>query len=67
MKIRYFIVFIFLFSTIKTIAQSKSNIHIGVHYFNLEDDKFSLDFIELGYTKKLSNRFNWDTNIGLIS
>lgn len=48
-------------------GQSNSNLHLGFHYFNLEDDKFAVDFINIGYQKDLSKRLNWDSNIGFIA
>jgi hypothetical protein len=48
-------------------AQNKSNLHFGAHYFNIEDEKFALDFFNIGYQKDLNKRFNWDTNLGFIN
>jgi hypothetical protein len=48
-------------------GQKKSSLHLGIHYFNLEDEKFALDFINIGYQKEFTKRFNWDTSLGFIS
>jgi hypothetical protein len=48
-------------------GQKKSSLHLGIHYFNLEDEKFALDFINIGYQKEFAKRLNWDTSLGFIS
>lgn len=48
-------------------GQSNRNLHLGFHYFNLEDNKFAVDFINIGYQKDLSKRLNWDNNVGFIA
>lgn len=53
--------------TVNIYAQKQQSLHVGFHYFNLEDEKFTLDFINIGYQKDLSKRFNWDTSLGFIS
>ena len=53
--------------TVNIYAQKQQSLHVGFHYFNLEDEKFALDFINIGYQKDLSKRFNWDTSLGFIS
>src|SRR6476659_1108196 len=47
-------------------CQVKNSLHVGFHYFNIEDEKFAFDFINIGYQKDFKKRFNWDTNLGLI-
>lgn len=53
--------------TINIYAQKQQSLHVGAHYFEIEDAKFALDFINIGYQKDLSKRFNWDTSLGFIS
>jgi hypothetical protein len=55
------------FITFNSYAQKQQSLHVGIHYFEIEDAKFALDFINIGYQKELSKRFIWDTSLGFIS
>jgi hypothetical protein len=48
-------------------GQTKNSLHVGFHYFNLEDEKFALDFVNIGYQKDFAKRFNWDSSLGFIA
>ena len=55
------------FITFNSYAQKQQSLQVGIHYFEIEDAKFALDFINIGYQKELSKRFIWDTSLGSIS
>jgi hypothetical protein len=48
-------------------AQKIESLHFGLHYFNIEDDKFSVDFINIGYQRNFKKNWLWDTSLGYIS
>ena len=59
------ILLLYFFST--SFGQTKKSLHVGFHYFNLEDQKFALDFVNIGYQKDFAKRFNWDSSLGFIA